>query len=128
MENFAADLERGGGQLSIAQTDYEMFKIGENVATAPGKVVFRNEIIELLQFSPTTEQVYEIPLLIFPPWINKFYILDLRPENSMIRWLTEPGHHGVRGLLGQSRRRRSPTKTFEDYMREGIYAGDRARR
>ena len=85
MENFTADLERGGGQLSIAQTDYEMFKIGENVATAPGKVVFRNEIIELLQFSPTTDEVCEIPLVIFPPWINKFYILDLRPENSMIR-------------------------------------------
>ena len=78
-------------QLAITQTDYEMFKIGENVATAPGKVVFRNEIIELLQFSPTTEQVCEIPLLIFPPWINKFYILDLRPENSMIRWLASQG-------------------------------------
>src|SRR3712207_5039977 len=61
MENFVEDLHRGGGQLAIAQTDYELFKIGENVATAPGKVVFRNEIIELLQYAPTTEQVHEIP-------------------------------------------------------------------
>ena len=121
MENFAADLDRGGGQLSIAQTDYEMFKIGENVATAPGKVVFRNEIIELLQFSPTTESVCEIPLVIFPPWINKFYILDLRPENSMIRWLS------AQGITVFVASWVNPTaelsgRTFEDYMREGIYA------
>ena len=125
MENFVADLERGGGQLSIAQTDYEMFKIGENVATASGKVVFRNEIIELLQFSPTTESVCEIPLVIFPPWINKFYILDLRPENSMIRWLTS---QGVTVFVASWV---NPTpelagRTFEDYMREGIYAGTQA--
>ncbi len=125
MENFAADLDRGGGQLSIAQTDYEMFKIGENVATAPGKVVFRNEIIELLQFSPTTESVSEIPLVIFPPWINKFYILDLRPENSMIRWLS------AQGITVFVASWVNPTaeladRTFEDYMREGIYAGTQA--
>jgi polyhydroxyalkanoate synthase len=125
MENFVADLERGGGQLSIAQTDYEMFKIGENVATAPGKVVFRNEIIELLQFSPATETVCEIPLVIFPPWINKFYILDLRPENSMIRWLT------AQGITVFVASWVNPTPelascTFEDYMREGIYAGTKA--
>jgi polyhydroxyalkanoate synthase len=122
MENFQADLARGGGQLSIAQTDYEMFKIGENVATAPGKVVFRNEIIELLQYSPTTETVCEIPLVIFPPWINKFYILDLRPENSMIRWLVG---QGITVFVASWV---NPTpqladRTFEDYMREGIYAG-----
>ncbi len=125
MENFAADLDRGGGQLSIAQTDYDMFKIGENVATAPGKVVFRNEIIELLQFSPTTESVCEIPLVIFPPWINKFYILDLRPENSMIRWLS------AQGITVFVASWVNPTaelagRTFEDYMREGIYAGTQA--
>ena len=91
MENFAADLARGGGQLSISQTDFSQFKVGENVATAPGKVVFQNELIQILQFAPTTKTVCEIPLLIFPPWINKYYILDLRPENSMIRWLTSQG-------------------------------------
>jgi polyhydroxyalkanoate synthase len=121
MQNFQADLERGGGQLSIAQTDYQMFKIGENVATAPGKVVFRNEIIEVLQFSPTTEEVYEIPLVIFPPWINKYYILDLRPENSMIRWLASQGVT----VFVASWVNPDPSlaeKTFEDYMREGAYA------
>ena len=125
MANFSADLERGGGQLSIAQTDYEMFKIGENVATAPGKVVFRNEIIELLQFSPTTESVCEIPLVIFPPWINKFYILDLRPENSMIRWLSS---QGVTVFVASwvNPTAELSTRTFEDYMHEGIYAGTAA--
>ncbi|RAK56338.1 class I poly(R)-hydroxyalkanoic acid synthase [Phenylobacterium soli] len=122
MENFMADLERGGGQLSIAQTDYDLFKIGENVATAPGKVVFRNDIIELLQFSPTTETVFEIPLVIFPPWINKYYILDLRPENSMIRWLTS---QGITVFVASwvNPDARLAEKSFEDYMREGIYAG-----
>ena len=121
MENFAADLARGGGQLAISQTDYQMFKIGENVATAPGKVVFQNEILQLLQFAPTTGQVHEIPLLIFPPWINKFYILDLRPENSMIRWLTDQGFT----VFVASWVNPDPTmagKTFEDYMHQGIYA------
>ena len=122
MENFQADLNRGGGALSIAQTDYEMFKIGENVATAPGKVIFRNEIIELLQFSPSTEQVYEIPLLIFPPWINKFYIMDLRPENSLIRWLAS---QGITVFVASwvNPDASLATKTFEDYMRQGIYEG-----
>ncbi|WP_334164990.1 class I poly(R)-hydroxyalkanoic acid synthase [Phenylobacterium sp.] len=125
MENFAADLERGGGQLAIAQTDYEMFRIGENVATAPGKVVFRNEIIELIQYSPSTEQVHEIPLVIFPPWINKFYILDLRPENSMIRWLTDQGFTVfVASWVNPDQSLAS--RTFGDYMLDGIYAGTAA--
>ena len=125
MDNFVADLQRGDGKLAISQTDYEMFRIGENVATAPGKVVFRNDIIELLQFSPTTEQVHEIPLVIFPPWINKFYILDLRPENSMIRWLTDQGIT----VFVASWVNPDPSmagRTFEDYMREGVYAGTQA--
>ncbi|MFI4973975.1 MAG: class I poly(R)-hydroxyalkanoic acid synthase [Caulobacterales bacterium] len=121
MENFAADLQRGGGQLSISQTDYNQFKVGENVATAPGKVIFRNEIIEVLQFSPTTETVCEIPLLIFPPWINKFYILDLRPENSMIRWLASQGIT-VFVTSWVNPDATLATRTFEDYLNEGIYA------
>ncbi len=125
MENFADDLTRGGGQLAISQTDYQMFKIGENVATAPGKVVFQNDVLQLLQFNPTTEQVHEIPLLIFPPWINKFYILDLRPENSMIRWLADQGFtvfvaSWVNPDVAMA------AKTFEDYMLEGIYAATEA--
>ena len=121
VENFAADLERGGGQLAISQTDLNQFKVGENVATAPGKVVFQNDIIQLLQFSPTTETVFEIPLLIFPPWINKFYILDLRPENSMIRWLAAQGVT-VFVTSWVNPDARLATKTMDDYLHEGIYA------
>jgi polyhydroxyalkanoate synthase subunit PhaC len=120
MENFAADLERGGGQLAISQTDLAKFKVGENVATAPGKVVYQNDILQLLQFDPTTETVCEIPLLIFPPWINKFYILDLRPENSMIRWLTGQGFT-VFVASWVNPNETLAAKTFEDYMIEGVY-------
>ncbi len=119
--NFAADLQRGGGQLAISQTDLDAFKVGENVATAPGKVVYRGDLFELLQFSPSTETVFEIPLLIFPPWINKYYILDLRPENSMIRWLTDQGFTvfvtswvNPDGALAD--------RTLEHYLFDGIYA------
>ena len=121
MANFAADLERGGGQLSISQTDFNQFKVGENVATAPGKVIFQNDLIQILQFDPTTESVCEIPLLIFPPWINKFYILDLRVENSMIRWLTSQGLT-VFVTSWVNPDQRLAAKTFEDYLHEGIYA------
>ena len=121
MENFAADLERGGGQLAISQTDFEQFKVGENVATAPGKVVFQNELIQLLQFSPSTKTVRAIPLLIFPPWINKFYILDLRPDNSMIRWLCAEGFT-VFVTSWVNPDVSLAAKTFEDYLQEGIYA------
>ncbi|MDR3506499.1 MAG: class I poly(R)-hydroxyalkanoic acid synthase [Caulobacteraceae bacterium] len=125
MENFAEDMARGGGQLSISQTDFDKFKVGENIATAPGKVVFQNELIQLLQFSPTTETVHEIPLLIFPPWINKFYILDLRPENSMIRWLASQGFT-VFVTSWVNPDQKLATKTFEDYMIDGVYAASQA--
>jgi polyhydroxyalkanoate synthase len=120
-QQFAADLERGGGKLVISQTDAERFTVGENVATAPGKVVFENALFQLLQFSPTTDEVHEIPLLILPPWINKYYILDLRPENSMIRWLTGQGFT----VFVTSWVNPDPSlagKTLEDYMTDGAYA------
>jgi len=120
-ERFAADLARGSGQLAISQTDAEKFKVGENVATAPGKVVFENAFLQLLQFSPTRDEVYEIPLLIFPPWINKYYILDLRPENSMIRWLTEQGYT----VFVTSWVNPGPefaTMAIPDYVKGGVYA------
>jgi polyhydroxyalkanoate synthase len=120
MERFAADIERGGGQLAISQTDYTRFTVGENVATAPGKVVWRDELFELLQFDPTTDQQREIPLLIYPPWINKFYILDLRAENSMIRWLTSQGFT-VFVTSWVNPDRSLATKGFADYMKDGIY-------
>ncbi len=119
-EQFAADLARGEGHLAISQTDYSKFKVGENVATAPGKVVFQNELFQLLQFSPTTETVFEVPLLIFPPWINKYYILDLRPENSMIRWLTAQGFT-VFVTSWVNPEPELAHKTLENYMREGAY-------
>lgn len=125
MENFAADLRRGQGDLAISQTDLQMFEIGRNVATAPGKVVFKNELIELLQFSPSTETVHQVPLVIFPPWINKFYIMDLRPENSLIRWLTD---QGVTVFLASwvNPDAALSNKRLEDYMRQGVYEGTAA--
>lgn len=120
LNNLLEDLDRGQGQLSIRQSA-DAFRIGENIATAPGKVVFRNELIELLQFDPATPQVYERPLLIFPPWINKFYILDLRPENSFIRWASAQGYT-VFVVSWVNPDRKLAQKTFEDYMRTGIFA------
>ncbi|MCI4646182.1 MAG: class I poly(R)-hydroxyalkanoic acid synthase [Hyphomonadaceae bacterium] len=115
------DFARGQGKLAISQTDESPFEIGRNVATAPGQVVFRNDLIELIQYSPTTEKVHEIPLLIFPPWINKFYILDLREENSMIRWLVDKG---LTVFVVSWRSADEVTKdfTWQDYSEKGIFA------
>ncbi len=120
LNNLLQDLERGEGQLAIRQTA-DVFRVGENVATAPGKVVFRNDLMELLQFDPTTDEVYTRPLLIFPPWINKFYILDLRPENSFIRWAVARGYT-VFVVSWVNPDAKLAKKSFEDYMREGIFS------
>ena len=121
VENLEKDLKRGQGALAISQTDLAAFKVGENVATSPGKVVFRNRVFELIQYAPTTENVHEVPLLIFPPWINKFYILDLQPKNSMIKWLTDQGHTVF--LVSWVNPDADMAEVgFEDYMREGVYA------
>jgi polyhydroxyalkanoate synthase subunit PhaC len=120
LNNLITDIERGKGELSIRQTS-DGFVIGENIATAPGKVVFRNRLIELLQFSPTTAEVYARPLLIFPPWINKFYILDLRPENSFIRWLVDQGYT-VFVVSWVNPDAELAQMDFADYMREGVFA------
>jgi polyhydroxyalkanoate synthase len=120
VENLATDLKRGHGALAISQTDLDAFKVGVNVANTPGKVVFRNRVFELIQYSPTTETVHEVPLLIFPPWINKFYILDLQPKNSMIRWLTDQGHT-VFLVSWVNPDEDMADVDFEDYMREGVY-------
>lgn len=125
VENLAEDLKRGKGNLAISQTDINAYRVGENVATTPGKVVFRNRVFELLQYEPTTEKVHEVPLLIFPPWINKFYILDLQPKNSMIRWLTDQGHT-VFLVSWVNPDEDMANATFEDYMREGVYAATQA--
>ncbi len=121
IENLTEDLKRGKGMLAITQTDLDAFEVGKNVATAPGKVIFRNRVFELIQYAPSTEKVHEVPLLIFPPWINKFYILDLQPKNSMIRWLTDQGHT-VFLVSWVNPDEDMADVSFEDYMREGVYA------
>lgn len=120
MQNFAADLERGGGSLRISQADYGKFVVGENVATAPGQVVWRDELFELIQYAPTTETQHETPLLIFPPWINKFYIMDLQPANSLIRWLSAQGFT-VFVCSWVNPDKDKAGFGFDDYLEKGIY-------
>jgi polyhydroxyalkanoate synthase len=121
LENLLGDLERGKGKLAISMTDMAAFRIGENVATTPGKIVYQNDLIQLIQYAPATETVKRRPLLIIPPWINKFYILDLRPENSFIRWAVGQGHT-VFVISWVNPGERLAAKSFEDYMREGPLA------
>ncbi len=92
LENLISDLEANDGDLVVTLADKKAFKLGENLATTPGSVVFRNHLFELIQYAPATEKVYATPLIIFPPWINKFYILDLKPQNSLIKWAVEQGY------------------------------------
>jgi polyhydroxyalkanoate synthase subunit PhaC len=114
------DMQQSGELLRIRQTDMSAFEVGKNLAITPGKIIYQNEVMQLIQYSPTTETVYEIPLLIVPPWINKFYILDLTPPKSFVKWVVDQGFtvfvvswvNPDESLAG---------KTFEDYMREGVF-------
>ena len=92
LENLVRDVEQHGGEMIVSLADTDAFTVGENIGTAEGSVVHRTPLLELIQYKPTTDQVHELPLMIFPPWINKFYILDLKPQNSLIRWLLDQGH------------------------------------
>jgi len=121
MRMMAEDIEAGHGQLRIRQADAAKFKLGVNLAATPGKVVFRNELIELIQYAPSTPTVYKRPLLIVPPWINKFYVLDLNPEKSFIRWAVAQGLT-VFVVSWVNPDERHIDKGFEAYMREGIFA------
>jgi polyhydroxyalkanoate synthase len=116
----AEDIEAGKGSLRLRQADNTKFKLGENLAISPGKVVWRNDLIELIQYAPSTKEVYKRPLLIVPPWINKFYILDLHPEKSFIKWCVDQGLtvFVVSWINPDSRH---AEKGFDDYMREGIF-------
>ncbi|MGH8741118.1 MAG: PHA/PHB synthase family protein [Burkholderiales bacterium] len=118
LNNLLGDLERGNGELRISMTDETAFQLGRNVATTPGRVVFQNELMQLIQYLPTTAQVYKRPLVIIPPWINKYYILDLREKNSFIRWALDRGHT-VFVVSWVNPDARLAQKGFDDYMLEG---------
>src|SRR5579863_2573509 len=117
----AEDVAAGHGQLRIRQTDASKFELGKNMAATPGKVIFRNDLMELIQYAPSTESVYKRPLLIVPPWINKFYVLDLNPEKSFIRWAVAQGLT-VFVVSWVNPDERHAQKDFEAYMRDGIFA------
>ena len=119
LDNLERDMASPDGRLRIKQTDSTAFEIGKNIAMTPGKVVFRNDTFELIQYSPTQKRVYEIPLLIVPPWINKFYILDLNPKKSFVRWAVEQGLT-VFVVSWVNADEKQGRKTFSDYMREGF--------
>lgn len=119
MKMLAEDVAAGKGELKIRQTDGSGFEVGKNLANTPGKVIFRNELFELIQYTPTTESVYKRPLLIVPPWINKFYILDLNAEKSFIRWAVSEGLT-VFVIAWVNPDERHRTYDFEAYMKKGI--------
>jgi polyhydroxyalkanoate synthase len=121
LDNLMDDLERSQGQWEIATTDYDAFEVGGNLATSPGKVVFQNDLLQLIQYEPATRSVARRPLLIVPPWMNKFYIMDLRPRNSLVRWLLEQGQT----VFMVSWKNPGPEMAdfgFEDYMVKGPLA------
>ena len=121
MRMLAEDIEAGRGTLRIRQSDPANLVVGVNMATTPGKVIFQNELMQLIQYHPTTENVQRTPLLIVPPWINKFYILDLKPEKSFIKWCVDQGIT-VFVISWVNPDKRLGSKTFEDYMKEGPLA------
>ncbi|GBD43192.1 Poly(3-hydroxyalkanoate) polymerase subunit PhaC [bacterium HR40] len=121
LAHFLDDLERGGGRLAIRTTRDELFELGRDLATTPGKVIFRNDLMELIQYRPATEQVYRRPLLIVPPWINKYYILDLRPRNSFVRFAVEQGFT-VFLISWRNPDASMAHKSFEDYLADGPLA------
>jgi polyhydroxyalkanoate synthase subunit PhaC len=119
MRMLAEDIEAGRGQLKIRQSDSSRLQLGVDMATTPGKVIFRNDLMELIQYAPATAEVYRRPLLIAPPWINKYYVLDLNPEKSFVRWAVSQGLT-VFIISWVNPDARHAGKSFSDYMREGV--------
>ncbi len=117
LENLITDMQSG----TITTTDETAFTLGKNIATTKGAVIYKNDLMELIQYAPLTEQIHKRPLLVIPPWINKYYILDLRPENSYIKWAVEQGHT-VFVISWVNPDKSLSHKRFEDYMSEGIIA------
>ena len=121
LSNLLSDLNRSNGSLDIAMTDMEAFEVGGNLAVTPGKVVYQNELMQLIQYAPTTEKVARRPLLVIPPWMNKFYVMDLRPGNSMVQWLVDQGQT-VFMISWVNPGADLAHKDFEDYLLEGPLA------
>ena len=121
MANFRRDMERGDGQLRITMSDPDAFELGRNLATTPGKVIFQNDLIQLIQYTPTTEQVYRTPILMVPAWINKYYILDLTAKKSFARWAVSQGYT-VFMVSWVNPDETLAHKTFDDYLTGGIVA------
>ena len=119
MHMLAEDIEAGKGSLKIRQSDASRFKVGENIANTPGKVIYQNDICQIIQYAPMTDEVLKRPLLIVPPWINKFYVLDLNPKKSLIRWALEQGHT-VFVISWINPDVRQADKDFDDYMKDGV--------
>ncbi|WP_249383938.1 class I poly(R)-hydroxyalkanoic acid synthase [Chitinivorax sp. B] len=121
LQQLLEDLERGGGRLATRMTDLAAFNLGENIATTPGKVIYQNELMQLIQYAPSTDKVFQRPLLVIPPWINKFYILDLKPKNSLIKWAVDQGHT-VFVISWVNPDESLHGKHFEDYLQAGPLA------
>jgi len=121
LQHLLADLENGKGRLQISMVDEKAFEVGKNVATTEGQVVFQNEMMQLIQYTPTTETVYKRPLLLVPPWINKFYILDLQPTNSFIKYAIDQGHT-VFVISWVNPTKKLAKKSFDDYLGDGTLA------
>lgn len=121
LDNLLHDLEKGKGQLRISMTDHDAFVLGENIAASKGKVVYQNDLMQLLQFDPSTDKVFKRPLLIVPPWINKYYILDLQPKNSFIKWATDQGHT-VFVISWVNPDETMAHRQFDDYLLDGPMA------
>jgi len=121
LNNLLDDIERGGGQLKISMTDSKAFELGVNIATTPGKVVFQTDLMQLIQYEPATRKTFKRPLLVIPPWINKYYILDLREKNSLLRWAVNEGMT-VFVVSWVNPDAKLAHKNFEDYLTEGTLA------
>ncbi|HEY2816439.1 MAG TPA: class I poly(R)-hydroxyalkanoic acid synthase [Casimicrobiaceae bacterium] len=121
LHNLLDDIERGNGQLKISMTDSKAFELGVNIATTPGKIVFQNDLMQLIQYEPSTKKQWQRPLLIIPPWINKYYILDLREKNSFVRWATGEGF-SLFVISWVNPDHKLAHKDFEDYLRDGTLA------
>jgi poly[(R)-3-hydroxyalkanoate] polymerase subunit PhaC len=119
MQNLQRDLAAGNGNLKITMADQAAFEIGRNIATTPGKVVYQNDVLQLIQYEPTTSMVFRRPLFIVPPWINKYYILDLQPGNSFVRWAVDKGYTVFLASWANPDEKQAD-KTMDDYLREGI--------